>query len=211
MWYGRGMVPPRTIAPHQSAASVQQGTQPNYSGEYSMKTTLIGIAFVATASLFGLSAHAANCSDPIVGSQQRIPVILNHAHFAPHEGIVGTWLVTYPNGQAYIQWHSDGTEWENINMPTITGNICMGSWESKGPWTYSRNHFGWLFDTSGNNVGYFNETETDTLAKDGNSYSGTNVTIFYDTSGNVIPAPGTMGPPPTGGYPGTSSATRIEP
>ena len=175
-----------------------------------MKTTLIGIAFVATASLFGLSAHA-NCSDPIVGSQHRVPMILNHAHFAPHEGIVGTWLVTYPNGQAYIQWHSDGTEWENINMPTITGNICMGSWESKGPWTYSRNHFGWLFDTSGNNVGYFNETETDTLAKDGNSYSGTNVTIFYDTSGTVIPAPGTMGPPPTGGYPGTSSATRIEP
>ena len=33
------------------------------------------------------------------------------------KNIVGTWFVTYmaggaPAGQAYIQWHSDGTEWE---------------------------------------------------------------------------------------------------
>ena len=34
--------------------------------------------------------------------------------------IVGTWLVTYEGpvaGQAFIQWHSDGTEWENIDLP----------------------------------------------------------------------------------------------
>jgi hypothetical protein len=47
--------------------------------------------------------------------------------------IVGTWLVTYEGavtGQAFIQWHSDGTEWENINHPTLEGNICMGTGES---------------------------------------------------------------------------------
>lgn len=175
-----------------------------------MKTSLIGIAFVATATLFGLSAHA-SCADPRSGPPHHIPMIVNHGHFAPHEGIVGTWFVTYSVGEAYIQWHSDGTEWENINFPTITGNICMGSWEATGPWTYTRNHYGWLFDPTGNNVGYFNEVETDTLSRDGNSYSGTNVINYYDTAGNITPAPGTTAAPPPGGYAGTSSAVRIRP
>jgi hypothetical protein len=174
-----------------------------------MKTTFIGIAFVAISPLFGLSAHA-SCSDPRVGSQQPIPMILNHGHFGPHEGIVGTWLVTYPNGQAYIQWHSDGTEWENINYPILGGNICMGSWEALDRWYFFRNHYGWIY-TDGNVSGYFNETETDTLSSDGNSYTGNNVTIFYDLNGNEVAAPGPAGPIPKGGYPGTSSAIRIQP
>jgi hypothetical protein len=174
-----------------------------------MKTTFIGIAFVAIAPLFGLSAHA-SCSDPRVGSQQPIAMNLNHRHFRPHEGIVGTWLVTYPNGQAYIQWHNDGTEWENVNFPILGGNLCMGSWEALDRWHFSRNHYGWIY-TDGIVSGYFNETETDTLSHDGNSYTGNNVTIFYDTQGNEVPAPGAPAPAPPGGYPGTSSATRIQP
>ncbi len=88
----------------------------------------------------------------------------------------------------------------------------MGSWVATGPSTYSRNHFGWIFDpTTGLIAGYFNETETDTLSKNGNSYTGTNVTIFYDLVGNVVPAPGAPSPAPAGGYPGTSSAVRIAP
>jgi hypothetical protein len=88
----------------------------------------------------------------------------------------------------------------------------MGSWVATGPRTYSRNHFGWIFDSmTGVIAGYFNETETDKLSKDGNSYAGTNVTIFYDLDGNVVPAPGAPTPAPPDGYPGTSSAVRIEP
>jgi len=37
------------------------------------------------------------------------------------------------------------------------------------------------------------------------------VTIFYDLDGNVVPAPGAPTPAPPDGYPGTSSAVRIEP
>jgi hypothetical protein len=53
-----------------------------------------------------------------------------------HRSIVGTWHVTCttggaPGGEAFIQWHSDGTEWEN--------------------------HVGWLYDC-GSLVGYLNET-----------------------------------------------------
>jgi hypothetical protein len=87
----------------------------------------------------------------------------------------------------------------------------MGSWVQTGTWSFFRNHFGWIFDSTGMLVGWFNETETDTLAKDGNSYSGTNVTIFYDMDNKVVPAPGAPSPPPPDGYPGTSSAVRIAP
>jgi hypothetical protein len=176
-----------------------------------MKTTFLGIAATAALSLSGMAAHA-NCSDPGAGSEKQISLPAQHHIFAEQRDIVGTWLVNYgPVGQAFIQWHSDGTEWENITHPTIGGNICMGSWVQTGPRTFFRNHFGWIFDSTGMIAGYFNETETDTLSKDGNSYSGTNVSIFYDMDGNVVPAPGAPSPPPTGGYPGTSSAVRIAP
>jgi len=188
----------------------RSATRHNHSGDNFMKATLIGIAGTAALSLFG-PAHA-NCAYPAAGAQQDIQLPAYRHHFADHEGIVGTWLVNYgPVGQAFIQWHSDGTEWENITHPSIGGNICMGSWIATGPWTYSRNHFGWIFDSTGMIAGYFNETETDTLSKDGNSYSGTNVTVFYDMAGTVVPAPGAPSPAPSSGYPGTASAVRIAP
>jgi len=176
-----------------------------------MKTTLIGVAAAAALALSGY-AHA-NCAYPAAGGQRdfQFPGFHNH-YYAHHEDIVGTWLVNYgPVGEALIQWHSDGTEWENITHPSAGGNICMGSWIQTGARTYYRNHYGWIFDSTGVIAGYFNETETDTLSKDGNSYSGTNVTNFYDLAGNLVPAPGAPPPAPTGGYPGTSAATRIEP
>jgi hypothetical protein len=133
-------------------------------------------------------------------------------HLGEHDGIVGTWLVNYGGvGQAFIQWHSDGTEWENITHPSAGGNICMGSWVATAPRTYYRNHFGWIFDSKGLVAGYFNETETDVLAKDGKTYTGTNTTIFYDMTGHEVPAPGAPPPAPSGGYPGTAWAIRIVP
>jgi hypothetical protein len=64
----------------------------------------------------------------------------------------GAWHVSYmtggaPGGEAFIQWHSDGTEWENINFPILGGNICMGSWKETDGNHVFRNHFGWLYDT----------------------------------------------------------------
>lgn len=34
-------------------------------------------------------------------------------------------------------------------------------------------------------MGYFNETATDELSKDGNSYTGTNETKLYDLGGSM--------------------------
>jgi hypothetical protein len=101
---------------------------------------------------------------------------------------VGTWHVVYTtegstSGEAFIQWHSDGTEWENINYPVLGGNICMGSWKTVDRSHVFRNHFGWLYN-NGLLAGYFNETETDEVAWDGNSYTGLNTTTL-----NFYPVP----------------------
>jgi hypothetical protein len=73
----------------------------------------------------------------------------------------------------------------------------MGEWKALDRWHVFRNHFGWLY-TSGIVSGYFNETETDLLAQDRNSYSGNNETKIYDLSGSLLVT-----------LPGTSRATRI--
>jgi hypothetical protein len=133
----------------------------------------------------------------------------SHAGHNAGENIVGTWLVNYttegfPPGAAFIQWHSDGTEWENINHPVLSGNICMGSWKAVDYSHVFRNHFGWLFN-NGVIAGYFNETETDEVAWDGNSYSGLNTTTltFYPVPPETKPTVIVLN--------GTASAKRIAP
>jgi hypothetical protein len=180
-----------------------------------MKRTVIGAAAVAALSLAAVSAHA-GCADPRTANQQSVspmvtPRILqsllgdggSNGRWAA-AGIVGTWHVSYtvegsPFAEAFIQWHSDGTEWENINLPVLNGNICVGSWEPVGARRVSRNHIGWLY-MNGALSGYFTETETDEVALDGLSYSGTNVQKIYDTAGALQMQ-----------VTGTSQATRIMP
>lgn len=165
-----------------------------------MKKLLIGTAMVASFTLSGLSAHA-SCVDPRTPSQQTTPLNLNLPPMAAHSGqnagenIVGTWHVVYStegstSGEAFIQWHSDGTEWENINYPVLGGNICLGSWKIVDHSHVSRNHFGWLY-SNGLLAGYFNETETDELSWDGNSYTGSNETTLYFFSGPPMVSRGT--------------------
>jgi hypothetical protein len=116
--------------------------------------------------------------------------------------IVGTWLVTYTGGlagEAFIQWHSDGTEWENIDYPILSGTICMGDWKAIDETHVRRSHVAWLY-TNGNPTGYLTETETDEVARDGNSYRGINDVKFFDVDGNMF-AEAT----------GTASAKRISP
>jgi hypothetical protein len=177
-----------------------------------MKALLAVGAVTLGSALYALPASA-GCTDPRVPqSSSGIGHLVARANNAmgneqggnPHRSIVGTWHVTYttegaPGGEAFIQWHSDGTEWENINFPILGGNICMGSWKSTGGNRVFRNHYGWLYD-NGSLVGYFNETETDEVSKDGNSYTGNNETKIYDLNGTLQVD-----------LHGTASATRIPP
>jgi hypothetical protein len=178
-----------------------------------MKKTLIGAAVFA-ALTYGLAAHA-SCADPRAtgaGTPEAMPALEfpqgalgDHGGRGVGDRIVGTWHVVYTptgskteSGEAFIQWHSDGTEWENINYPVLNGNICMGSWKTVDQSHVFRNHVGWLYN-GGVLAGYFNETETDLVAWDGNSYTGTNETTLHFFAG----------PPMV--LSGTAKATRIAP
>jgi hypothetical protein len=174
-----------------------------------MNKILMGTAVVAALTLSGLS-HA-GCMDPSNAGQPMGALSFNTGTVAAHgghnaaENIVGTWHVIYTpegatkeSGEAFIQWHNDGTEWENINYPVLNGNICMGSWKADDEWHVSRSHVGWLY-MGGTLAGWFHETETDVVARDGNSYTGTNETTLYFTG----MAPSVLK--------GTAKATRIAP
>jgi hypothetical protein len=178
-----------------------------------MKTLLALSAITLTSAMYAVPATA-SCADPrmatALSGMPHLSAQMSAAAANPESGewewhgsIVGTWLVTYttegaPGGEAFIQWHSDGTEWENINLPPA-GGICMGSWKMIDAHRVFRNHFGWLFD-SGMVSGYFNETETDTLSRDGHSYTGFNELKMFDLNGKM-----------TADLTGTASATRLPP
>jgi hypothetical protein len=164
-----------------------------------MKYTLTSTAIAAALTLTGISAHA-SCTDPRVPAQQGVsqqmaPLFRQGAVAGSDsdkaragDRIVGTWLVTYTGalaGEAFIQWHSDGTEWENIDYPILGGTICMGDWKAIGDRHVRRSHVGWLY-TNGNPSGFFTETETDEVARDGTSYTGINDAKFYDVDGNMF-------------------------
>ena len=179
-----------------------------------MKHSITLVAAALAVASGTISAHA-GCADPRTvkpGMVHTIPTfLLPKAHtggpatpdsYASRK-IVGTWVVTYtvegePFGQAFIQWHDDGTEWENINLPLSGGNVCVGSWVSVDRKDVSRNHIGWLY-TNGDLSGYFTETESDHLDT-ADSYSGTNDQKIYDLNGNVLAE-----------VTGTSSAVRLAP
>ncbi|HEY1836338.1 MAG: hypothetical protein WBQ17_14035 [Rhizomicrobium sp.] len=179
-----------------------------------MKSSLILAASTLALVASGLSAQA-GCADPrnpAAASLHKLPAYLFPAPAAAAgatsrnaaANIIGTWHATYtvedqPFGEAFIQWHSDFTEWENINLPVQSGNLCMGSWKAVDGKHVFRSHIGWLY-TKGKVSGYFTETETDKVAKNGTTYTGTNEQKVYDLSGNL-----------KADVTGTSSATKLTP
>jgi hypothetical protein len=184
----------------------------------SRKTAIQSIGAILGASVLGalfLTQANAACMDPNAASGQSLhqsPKLALNApaaeSFWEHEDaahkIVGTWQVAYATGgtvygDGFIQWHSDGTEWENIDFPVLGGNICLGSWKVVGEDRVYRYHVGWLY-TDGMLSGHFIETETDVLSRDGNSYAGNNDTKFYQLDGTMFRE-----------VVGTSAATRISP
>jgi hypothetical protein len=103
--------------------------------------------------------------------------------------IVGLWEVHYFAGteevfQSYDQWHSDGLEFEVANL--APGAVCQGTWKQMASSIVQLFHVGWNFDANGATTGYFQETQTNTVSLDGNSYDGTYDTKDYDTAGNQL-------------------------
>jgi hypothetical protein len=119
------------------------------------------------------------------------------------DGIVGLWHVLLvsqgsqyiPDGalidNAYVQWHSDGTELTNSSRPPATGAFCMGVWEKTGPSTYRLNHVALSWNPDGTFQGPASIRQEVTLDRKGDKYSGTFTIVQYDASGInvVVPTP----------------------
>jgi len=120
--------------------------------------------------------------------------------------MVGLWHTAYttssnaPFGVSFKQWHSDGTEFENIDHSAVIGNVCFGVWKQVGFREVRLHHTGWTFDDSGNATGFFTIDETDTLASNGMSYSGKFDFKVFDSNGEYLSGSETTG---------TIAATRI--
>jgi len=123
---------------------------------------------------------------------------------AGHQSIIGMWSVHYvsnagfPDASAYIQWHSDGLEFEGANV--APGAFCQGTYRQARDGSYHDYHIAWTFDSTGVVNGHWDETMVTTLGADGNSYSGTYVRDFYDVNGNFLFEDN-----------GTMTATRLNP
>jgi hypothetical protein len=113
--------------------------------------------------------------------------------------IVGLWHVVYTAGgktfnETLDQWHSDGTEFENAYLPPAVGDICFGVWKPTGPHTVKLHHIGWTFDGTGTTTanGTFTLDETNTVAEDGKTYSGTFTFKTFPNEGMGETVTGTM-------------------
>jgi hypothetical protein len=165
------------------------------------RSILLSVAAVTLAA--GTISAQAACGVPM-GNSKQIKLSAIKKPTKPHaDSIVGFWQVSLiVGGQTVLQtmksWHSDGTEFDNADLPPTVGNVCQGVWVSTGLRKVHNRHIGWTFDSSSNPSGYFVEIEDDKVARDGNSYKGPFDQKFYDPDGNLVNE-----------LQGTISATRV--
>ena len=162
---------------------------------YFLRTMIIAVS--AVALLMATAGTAAACGPngrAYAGVLSR-PQILSampgqQAEDNSQRGIVGLWHVIYSDStgalfyEAYDMWHADGNEWETSFGDPRMGNYCLGVWKKVGPRTVQLNHFAWIYNSDGSPAGYFTLSETDTVSRKGDSYTGTFDYKQYDVNGN---------------------------
>jgi hypothetical protein len=183
------------------------------------------LALAAVSVLFAATSARAGCGDPAgwkPGFTARLPFLAGStaepisaddaqstqpaaAADPEYDSIVGLWHVKYtsdgvPFYESFDEWHSDGTEFENADLPAVTGNVCVGTWKQIGTRSVRLYHIGWNYDSNGNPNGTFTLLETNTLGHNGETYAGTFDYKVYDVSGNEVVGQEVKG---------TQAATRI--
>ncbi len=158
------------------------------------------IAAAAAALLIGSAASAGACNLTALqhGTQPAVSPVLpasmlakNHKDAATAVSIVGFWRVNYKDGAGHLlfaslqQWHSDNTEFEFADIPTIPGDICMGVWTSAGRNT-TLWHTAWTFDSNGNPSGTMVLTGVHKLSADGNTFTAPFDLQFFNLGGTMV-------------------------
>jgi hypothetical protein len=158
------------------------------------------ITLAAFCLLLAATGARAACGEPSgkgVGISPKIPFLkqldpesASAGGETAYDSIVGMWHVTYTAGgqtfyESFDQWHSDGTEFEFADIPTITGDVCMGVWKQIGTHSIRLHHTGWTFDTNGSVSGTMVLDETNTLGPAGLTYQGSFDLKFYDLDGSL--------------------------
>jgi hypothetical protein len=154
------------------------------------------VALVGFGLLFAASgAKAGGCALPSkTGAAPSIPFVSPHGDdsqqgdvFGEPASIVGLWHVNYTGeiesgapifppapfafAETFKTWHADGTEFENANLPPA-GGICYGVWRDLGDGSVKLHHIGLMFDSAGQLSNMFTLDEKDTVARNGQSYTG---------------------------------------
>jgi hypothetical protein len=90
-------------------------------------------------------------------------------------------------GNAYQQWHSDGTEIHNSEGPAASGQICLGIWKKTGRSHYTLNHFYLHSDPTTNSMDSRAQIREEIdLDRGGDEHFGTFTIDGYDLAGNPI-------------------------
>jgi hypothetical protein len=165
----------------------------------------VGLMKVGFREVYDDSSWPDHFGAPIVGlwafkytskGNANKPPPINIPEGAPVDGGVTTWF-------------ADGNEltYSGVRDPT-TGAVCMGVWKQTGEWTYELNHIGLSWNPPGNAAGapvgpggpaFIKQFVT--LARDGNSYTGTFTITQLGPDGKTLALPGVIT--------GTISATRV--
>jgi hypothetical protein len=159
------------------------------------------VAALAAVALAGTSLRA-EASNPLLSQNfgKRVPPTVlpaamlarNHPATSARPSIVGLWhdVHTASDGTLFLEgfdsWNATGTENELGNLPPATGDLCVGVWKLQGKTVELTTHVAWLYDTSNNYQGTVNITESNQVASDGNSYTGTFDAKFTDPNGNLF-------------------------
>ena len=153
----------------------------------------------AAVVLMAGSISAQACG-PRPGATQPAVRNLSHVHLPAAEAaplgygsIVGLWKNAWVVGgqiafYSIAAWHSDGTEFDNVDLSPTEGNICQGVWESTGIGRVLEHHLGWWFDANGNPGGYFTLEQRIKMDRRGLTYSGPFDLKYYDNNGNPVNA-----------------------
>lgn len=156
------------------------------------------VGTIAVVSLAFASSGAFATCGMVSGAKSaaiRLPALANAAPQlggfgdSASNSIVGLWQTRYTTGGAvfavsFKQWHSDGTELDNIDQNPALGSVCMGVWKQTSLRSVDLHHVGWVFNPDGSPGGSFTIDESDTLAENGKTYTGTFTFRTFDVNGS---------------------------